>query len=186
MTRRLSFAVVLFFLGGSFGCYSNAKNEEKRLLAEIERVAKESDAYIVSDEMRLPLIRLNELRPSFPERRDEMIKEAEAVKQAFGRTIEDDRKLIELFKSLLRLPLSESYAKCIDTQIQSQEITTITSQRVIQQMELLSDPAIGDLQKLTQETDRIRYDPDLEKKNAELETYLNQNCRRPPSASENK
>jgi hypothetical protein len=186
MTRRLPFSVVILLVAASVGCNVDAKAEEKRLLAEINRVTQESREYLNSDEVRSRLIRLNELRPLFPERREDTTKAAQAVKETFSRVLEDDRRLVALYRKLLELPLSTTYANCINAQIQSQELMSIRSERIISEMDLFSDPSINDLQKLSEETQKIRGNDDLAKKNAELDISINQNCRPPSSGNETK
>ncbi|HEX6125654.1 MAG TPA: hypothetical protein VFZ23_09830 [Pyrinomonadaceae bacterium] len=126
------------------------------------------------------MIRLNELRPLFPEQRDEITVEAEAVKAYFTRIIEDNGKLVELWRRLLALPLSDSYRNCVTVQLEIQELITIQSQKVNEEMDLLLDRSVTDRQTLDRKQDAIRSSNDeIIQKLSERETYLQQNCRRP-------
>jgi hypothetical protein len=183
ITKACFCLILLALATGFIGCSrGDAKSEEKRILSEINRVTEQSDRQIRSDDMWGPLRRLNELRPFFPERRDEINREAQAVKAAFSQVLKDDEKVAELWQELLRQPLSDAYRKCVTSQIEIGELTSAKSQRVIDEMDVLLDPAINNKQNLDAKVNSLRSDSDeLNQRLREREMYLDQNCRRPSS-----
>jgi hypothetical protein len=162
------------------GCNSPDPNkvEEKRIHAEIQELTEGASKHLRSEEMRAAMMRLNELRPEFPNKRENIERDAAAVKGFFVRAIEDDLKLTELWKRLLVLPLSSSYEKCVSTQIQIQDYAIMRSQNVIEQLDVLSDPSVTDRLTLDSrvETIQAKGKPN-EAAQSELQAFVDQNCR---------
>lgn len=179
-TARLGVPLILFALALT-GCNRpDVKLEEKRILSEINQLSEESRIRISSDEARAHMVRLNGLTPLFPERRDEIASEAEAVKAHFTRAIEDDKKLVELWRELLALSLSHSYRNCVIAQVEIHELVTEQSQKVIEEMDLLLDRSVSDRQAYDGKLAAIRSTKDERfQKLSERESYLDQNCRQP-------
>jgi hypothetical protein len=169
------------------GCLRNdAKAEEKRLHLEIQRLAEDSRSYINSDEVREALVRLNELRRSFPEKRDAINTEARSVKAVFTRMIEDDDQMIALWRKLLELPLSATYRDCVSTAIGIQELTSAQSRNIIDEMDVLMDPSMIDRDTLDAKLAPIlRKKEETSQRSAERERQLEASgCRGPQSPVE--
>lgn len=179
-TARLGLPLILFALALT-GCNRlDVKFEEKRILSEINRLSEESRIRINSDEARARMVRLNQLSPLFPERRDEIAPEAAAVKAHFARAIEDDKKLVELWRKLLALPLSDSYRSCVIAQVEINQLITEQSKKVIEEMDLLLDRSVSDREAYDGKLAAIRSTKDERlQKLSERESYLDQNCRQP-------
>ena len=138
----------------------SAKSEEKRIYAEIKRIAEESHQRITSDESRSRLIRLNDLRQFFPDRRDEISKEAEALKAQFIREMDDDRKIADLYGQLLTLPLSETYRNCVTAQKEMMELIGLRSQKIVEEMDVLLDRSVNDRPAMEARVNPIRLTSD--------------------------
>src|SRR5215218_8781614 len=143
MPRTLiHFFLVVLLLGA---CQrSDPKAKARQLLSEIDQIAESSRSEFRTEETKAALTRLNELGPSFPERRDEIAKEAQTVKALFSRSAGKDRKMIELWQKLLSLPLSHDFAKCVEVQVQVQKLIIARSESMVEEMDALTDDSITD------------------------------------------
>ena len=181
----LCFSVISFALALTGCSRGDAKLEEKRILSDINQVTEQSRRKLRSDETTGALRRLNELRSFFPERREEIDIEARAVRTAFGQVLSDDKKIAELWQQLLRLPLSDAYRKCATAQADIGELTSVGSQRIFDEMNVLLDPTVSDRQTLDEKLNSLRRNTDeVDESLREREMFLDQNCRQPSNSLE--
>lgn len=130
------------------------------------------------------MVRLNDLRQRFPDKRSEIARDASEVKSFFIGAIDEDSKIIEQYKKLLALRLAPRYEDCVKTQIQLQESTIVQSQSVVEEMSLLSDLSIKDRPTLDSKVEAIRIRRIRNDENrADLEAIVNGNCKGPGSNS---
>ena len=159
----------------------DARSEEKRILAEISRIGDESHQRLTSDEALAARTRLKELRQFFPDRRDEISTEAQAVKAQFVRERETERTFADLYSQLLALPLSDEYRNCVKAQKEFVELIGTRSQKAIDEMDVLLDPSVVDLPTLEARVNPIlQRSEEIGKRLDELELSLREKvCRRP-------
>ena len=184
-TRSLIFfaspLIVALFFSGCF--QSDVQKEESRILAEINRINEAGRARLRSEDVMGSSVRLNDLSKEFPDRRDEMNREAEAVKNEFLRQIYDDSKTIDLMNELFKLPLSDSYRECVELLIEIQEHSSDMARNMIEEMDTILDPSV--LERVTLEE---RLAPIRRRKEAslqlseELDRRLNSSGCRGPNA----
>ena len=176
--------LLLIFVLALAGCNPSDPNKvkEKQILAEIGELSEGSSERLRSEEMRAKMMRLNELRLEFPGRREDIETDAEAVKGLFERAIEDELKLTELWKRLLVLPLSNSYEKCVSTQIQLQDYQIMRLQSGIEDLDVLSDPSVTDRSTLDSKVETIRAKgKQIDVAQSGLQAFIDRNCTRPQS-----
>jgi predicted nucleic acid-binding Zn-ribbon protein len=178
MRTKLILLLALSLLGLNCG-RNDAKGAETRIVSEIDRMTEESRNRMNTSEIRHSLSRMNELRPSFPENRDEIDKESKAIRSLYSQLIEDEVNISSKWEELLALPLAPGYRKCVELQIRSSTSLTDKLRLSAEEIDLLLDRTIVDKESLETALKPLRTRREaVEAQDRQIDTEIDSSCRR--------
>lgn len=158
----------------------DAKSAETRILAEINRITETSRMRMHTPEIKASMKRMNEVRPLFPQNREEIETEAKAIRDLFSDLIDDNKKTNRKWEELVALPLAVDYRKCVEVQIRSLSASTARLQLVIEEMDLFLDRTIIDAESLETSLKPLRVRQEgAESQSQQVDAEVAANCRRP-------
>ena len=142
---RAKHILLLLVIFACFNCGGNElKVAEKQILSEINQITEVSRARMHSPEIRASMNRMHELSRMFPQHREELERETKSVVSLYSSLIDDNDRTNVKWKELLELPLSETYKKCVEAQVQSMSASTLRLQLTAEEASLYLDPTIKD------------------------------------------
>lgn len=184
MKNFLTILLLFFIAGASTGCSPSDPNKtaEKRILNEVNRLTETSGKILRSEEFRSALIRLNELGKGFPERREDISREGDAVKGFVSQFIDDEVKIAQKWSELLQLPLTDKYRNCVMSQARSSDLNIKRFSALIDEINVFLDPLVVDKAALETKLEPIRSRKNaLEAEQSENQAIVDRECSRPGS-----